>query len=63
MINWMEFDKWTKDTCYCRCDKIFRSHGRFDMKAGRIITRLPCPNCGKNDDCYRIQSDPETMEI
>ena len=61
MIDWTVFDKWPEDTCFCRCDGIFRSHGKFDIATKRIITRKPCPKCNKNDGCYRIQSDKEKL--
>ncbi len=63
MIDWTMFDRWPEDTCFCRCGGIFRSHGKWIMSEKRIIARSPCPKCGKNDDCYRVKSDPETMEI
>lgn len=61
-IDWSEFTG-AEDTCRCRCGKIFRSHAKFVMAAKGMITEKPCPHCGKNNDCRRVTSDPEVMEV
>ena len=61
-IDWSEFT-WSEDTCHCRCGEIFRSHSKYVMAVNKAITKKQCPRCGKDDDCWRIISDPETMTI
>ena len=61
-IDWSKFTG-PEDTCHCRCGKVFRSHVKYVMAAKRMITRRQCPQCGKNNDCWRVTSDPETIEI
>lgn len=61
MIDWSVFDKYPESDCYCLCGVIFRSHGKFIIPTG-LISRKPCPVCGKND-LSRISSDPEIYEI
>jgi len=65
-IDWAVFDKYPENTCYCRCDAVFRSHAKSVImpdESLQMITRSPCPNCGKNDDCWRISGDPETFMV
>lgn len=64
VIDWTVFDKYSEDTCYCGCGAVFRSHGKFvnKPKCG-LVTRKPCPACGKNDDICRLSADPETFTI
>lgn len=61
-INWTKFTG-AEDTCYCRCGKVFRSHAKYVMSAARMVTRKECPSCGKNNNCWRVASDSETIEI
>ena len=61
-IDWSEFT-WSENTCHCRCGEIFRSHAKYVMAAKRMITRKKCPRCKKNNDCWRVTSDPEAIEI
>lgn len=61
-IDWSEFI-WPEDTCCCRCGEIFRSHSKYIMAVSKIITKEQCPRCRKDDDCWRIISEPETIKI
>jgi len=60
-IDWSNFT-FSEDTCHCRCHCIFRSHAKYVLKLG-LITRNKCPKCGKNDNCWRITSDIDHVEI
>jgi hypothetical protein len=60
-IDWSIFDKWPENTCYCRCEAVFRSHSKFHLD--RIISRRACPNCGKYDELRRSSSEPETVTV
>ena len=61
-IDWSKFIDF-EDTCHCRCGKVFRSHAKFVIAVKKVITRKPCPQCGKDNDCMRVCSDREVMEI
>lgn len=62
-IDWSIFDKYPEDTCDCRCGKVFRTHSKFVAELSRVITRKPCPDCGKNDNFRKISSDPEKWTL
>lgn len=63
-IDWSAFDKFPQDTCYCRCGTAFRSHGKFVMAPSPgIVSREPCPSCGKTDDIAKVSSDPELYTL
>lgn len=59
-IDWSKFTG-AEDVCHCRCGKVFRSHAKFVIYVARMITKKKCPSCGKDNDCWRVTSDPETM--
>lgn len=62
-IDWSGFT-FSGDICYCRCGGIFRSHAKAFYAEGRLlVTRKPCPSCNQNDNCCRIESEPETFTI
>lgn len=63
-IDWSIFDGDPEMTCGCRCGAEFRSHAKSFYTEGRkVITRKPCPQCGRNDNCNQISSDPEIFSI
>ena len=64
MIDWSVFDKFSESTCACNCGAEFRSHAKsvFDP-AARIVSRKPCPSCGRNDDLRRVASDTEVYAL
>jgi hypothetical protein len=64
--DWSEMDRFGKSTCYCRCETVFRSQAKVAFDASGkpwLLTRTPCPACGRDDACRRVSSDPETMTI
>ncbi len=65
-IDWSIFDGEPESTCYCKCNKIYRSHAKAHFHEGNpyIVTMKKCPLCGESiSNCYRIQSDPEAYTI
>jgi hypothetical protein len=50
-----------EDTASCRCGTAYRSQCRIDMKAMKLLSRKPCPGCGKKDDLRGMRSDRERM--
>jgi hypothetical protein len=66
-IDWSSFDRFSESTCFCRCGQTFRSHAKLVTAASkltmRLVTRKPCPSCGKDDDCKRVEDDPEVWSI
>jgi len=61
-IDWSEFIG-SEDTCYCRCGRDYRSHTKYVGTLNKMITKKDCPGCTKNNDCWRVVSDPETFEV
>jgi len=63
-IDWSAHDKYSENTCYCRCESVFRSHAKavFEPTA-RIVSRKPCPSCGRTDDLRKIESDSELVTL
>jgi hypothetical protein len=64
-IDWSSFDQYPEHTCECSCGCTFRSHCKVvsDGIAMHIVTRKPCPTCGKDNELRSARSDPETMTI
>jgi len=62
-IDWTIFDGQPEDTCTCKCGRIFRSHSKIDMQRFKLISRKPCPACGKADNLFKASSDPESFGI
>jgi hypothetical protein len=64
-IDWTVFDRWSESTVYCRCETAFRSHAKFIIQAdgSGLISRKPCPDCGRHDSIWKTSSDPEFMTI
>ena len=62
-IDWSLFDKWSESTCTCRCGQVFRSHAKYAAARGGLISRKPCPGCGRDDDARSVRSDPEKFTI
>jgi hypothetical protein len=61
-IKWEAHNQYPENTCECRCGAIFRSHSRYSSTRG-LISRKPCPACGKDDGLRAARSDPEEMTI
>lgn len=68
-VDWSSHDAHPESTCTCRCvfarlkdgDDIptFRSHAKFAASAGGLISRKPCPDCGRHDNLSSARSDRE----
>jgi hypothetical protein len=61
VINWTPYDTLAPDTIFCRCGEMFWSHTQFSAaRVGqshhKIISRKPCPRCGKNDSAKTIRA-------
>lgn len=69
MIDWSPFDKWSENTCECRCGTVFRSHSKTVMTGAtapghlELRSRKPCPACGRDNLLVRVSSDPEVFTI
>lgn len=63
MPDWSRIEKYPESTVTCRCGEVYRSHAMFDKDLGTCVSRKPCPKCGRNDDSWRVSSDPETMTL
>ena len=51
-------------TMYCRCNAIYRSHGKLVMESKpHYVTQKPCPGCGRNNDIRSVSNDPELFII
>lgn len=63
-IDWSKFGP-VSSTCYCRCDGAFRSHAKAVFVDGRAvcISQRVCPECGRNDNIYRVSHDPERVTL
>jgi hypothetical protein len=63
VIDWSGHDKYSEHTNTCRCGAVFRSHAKFVMDKCRMVTRKPCPACGRDDDLSRCESDSEVETL
>lgn len=65
VIDWSPFDALPEMTCHCRCGAIYRSHAKGVRADGEIamISRQPCPQCGSNQNLWKIASEPEIWRI
>jgi hypothetical protein len=64
-IDWSEFDKYPESICECRCRTSYHSHAKA-IREGiewKLVSKTPCPSCGKADDLRSIRSPPETMTL
>ncbi len=60
--DWAGFDSFPENTCECTCGAVFRSHSRYSHSRG-LISRIPCPTCGKDDALRKASSDVERVSI
>lgn len=65
MIDWLMFDKngYAESTCHCRCGVNYRSHAKFVGDLGCCVSRKQCPSCGRIDQLFKIESDPEVWTL
>jgi hypothetical protein len=64
VVDWSVFDQYPENTCYCRCEFVYRSHTKIVNHEGKLVqvSRKPCPDCGKSvSNTKRVSSDPERM--
>lgn len=63
-IDWTPFT-WEPDEIYCRCDTIFRSHGKVHLVEGhlQLVSKDPCPNCGSHTSAHRMSGAPHTQTL
>lgn len=64
MTDWTASDKYPEDTCECRCGAVWASHAKYvgDPKPS-LVTRRPCPACGRTDQCVAVRSGWEPMSF
>ena len=60
-IDWTPHDKFSENTCTCRCGQVFRSHSKYVHDDG-LVSRKPCPACGERY-LRRAEGDIDTMII
>jgi hypothetical protein len=61
IINWTPYDTFAPDTIFCRCGEMFWSHTQFraaraEQSHHKIISRKPCPRCGRHDAAKTIRA-------
>lgn len=62
-IDWTVFDKYPENTCECMCGVQWMSHGKFVAAAGGVVSRKPCPGCGRSDNIRAMYGTPETWSV
>lgn len=65
-IDWSVFEGMSKTTCHCRCGTVYSSHAKGIGVKGefQMITKTPCPACGKNvNNCRRYSTPPERWTL
>ena len=62
MIDWTKLDSYPESTCECACGRVFRSHSTYDQHRG-LVSRKPCPGCGRDGHLVRVASDAEYMTL
>lgn len=64
-IDWTVFDQYPEQTCECRCGTVWRTHAKLvsGERGLHLITRKPCPGCGKPDAVRKASSDPEQVIV
>jgi len=60
-IDWSSFDKYLESNCECSCGVTFQSHAKAvrDGISWTLVSRKPCPKCGKSSGLRSIRSDSE----
>lgn len=65
-IDWTPLLKYSENTIECACGTIYRSHskGMAYHESITIVTRKPCPSCGRDHDHVRAcRSDVEEYSV
>ncbi len=64
-LGWEIFDGDPESDCHCKCGEVFFSHVKaiYDSGSGkrRLVSRKPCPSCGK-DNALRRAVDPGRVD-
>ncbi len=63
MPNWSKVEKYEPNEILCRCGALFHSHAMYDLEKKTVLTKVPCPQCGKNDAVRRATSAPEKFTL
>lgn len=61
-MNWEIFDKYPQEHLECWCGARFHSHVKFLDELG-LISRVPCPQCGKDYNIKKVHGKTETWEV
>jgi len=62
-IDWTVFDSYPFDEVSCRCGAVFHTHTKCDMQTLKLISRIPCPACGQNNNIRGSRSVGESVTI
>lgn len=60
-VDWTGID-W-EDSLTCACGRQFRSASRYVAALERVVSRRPCPGCGRQDRIVHAEMDPETFTV
>jgi hypothetical protein len=64
--DWQRMDQFAEDDIFCRCGMSYHSHAKAVMQDGHmvVITRKPCPVCGKSvGNARRVSHPTEYMTL
>jgi len=61
-FDWDAFDDFPENEVECSCETVFRSYSRWTFPVG-IVSRKPCPSCGRSEGHRASRSDVEALEI
>jgi hypothetical protein len=65
-IDWSIFSPGDEGQVSCRCGGSYSSHVKGIWVAEdqyKMHSQRPCPNCGQDDDIYRVTTEPESFTI
>lgn len=63
MPDWSKVEKYEPNEITCQCGAFFHSHSMFDLARRTVLTKTPCPQCGKDDNVRRASSPPERFTL
>lgn len=61
-IDWSKFGGEVSSTCTCICGREFRSHGGVDYASMKLVSKDPCPGCGRTDSIARVSHTENVMQ-
>ena len=50
-------------TLTCDCGTVWRSPNRYSGRLTCIVSKIPCPKCGRQDRIKRATGDPESWKV